>query len=124
MQLAPMLSVRGGKEAVAFYAAAFGATATIHAEDGDGRVVAELRAGEAHFWLADESPENGNFAPPSLDGSTTRMILTVDDPDTVFDQAIAAGATSVWPVADAYGWRIGRIADPFGHHWEIGRPLS
>lgn len=51
------------------------------------------------------------------------MILTVDDPAAVFAQAIAGGATSVWPVADAYGWRVGRIADPFGHHWEIGHPL-
>lgn len=123
MKLAPMLSVRDGKAALAFYAEAFGTEATIHAEDDDGRIVAELRAGEAHFWVADESPENANFAPPSLDGSTARMILTVDDPDTVFAQAIAAGAETVWPVADAYGWRIGRIADPFGHHWEIGRPL-
>jgi PhnB protein len=123
MKLAPMLSVRNGKEAVAYYAAAFGASAIIHAEDGEGRIVAELAAGEAHFWAADESPENGNFAPPSLSGSTTRMILTVEDPDAVFAQAIAAGGTEVWPVADAYGWRIGRIADPFGHHWEIGRPL-
>lgn len=123
MKLAPMLSVRDGKAALDFYAAAFGASAVIHAEDSDGRVVAELTAGEARFWVADESPESANFAPPSLGGSTTRMILTVDDPDATFAQAIAAGGTEVWPVANAYGWRIGRIADPFGHHWEIGRPL-
>lgn len=123
MKLAPMLSVRDGKAAVAFYAAAFGSTAVIHAEDDDGRVVAELRAGDAHFWLADESADNGNFAPPTVGGSTTRMILTVEDPDAVFARAVAAGAASVWPVGDAYGWRLGRVADPFGHHWEIGRPL-
>lgn len=123
MQLAPMLSVRNGKDAVAFYAAAFGASAVIHAEDAAGRVVAELSAGEAHFWVADESPENSNFAPPSIGGSGARMILTVDDPDTVLDAAVAAGATVVWPVAEAYGWRLGRIEDPFGHHWEVGRRL-
>ena len=123
MKLAPMLSVRDGKAAVAFYAAAFGATAIVHAEDDEGRVVAELRAGEATFWLADESPDNANYAPPSLGGSTTRMILTVEDPDKLFAQAVAAGASSVWPVGNAYGWRLGRVADPFGHHWEIGRPL-
>jgi PhnB protein len=123
MKLTPMLSVRNGKAALAFYAAAFGATAVIHAEDDDGRVVAELQAGDAQFWLADESPDNGNFAPPTVGGSTTRMILTVDDPDTVFAQAVAAGAASVWPVGEGYGWRLGRVVDPFGHHWEIGRPL-
>jgi PhnB protein len=52
------------------------------------------------------------------------MILTVDDPDAVFAQAVAAGATQIAPVSDAYGWRIGRIADPSGHHWEIGKPLA
>ena len=123
MKLAPMLSVRNGKAALAFYAAAFGASATIHAEDGDGRIVAELTAGDAHFWVADESPGNGNFAPPSLGGSAARMILSVGDPDSVVAAALAAGATLIWPVADRYGWRLGRIEDPFGHHWEIGRLL-
>jgi PhnB protein len=52
------------------------------------------------------------------------MILTVDDPDAVFEQAIAAGATEVFAVFEDHGWRIGRVADPFGHHWEIGKPLG
>jgi PhnB protein len=53
------------------------------------------------------------------------MILVVADPDAMFDRAIAAGAASISPVMDEdYGWRIGRVVDPFGHHWEIGKPLS
>ena len=100
--LAPMLSVRGGKQAVAFYGAAFGA---------------------AEFWVADESPEHANFSPETLGGGSVRMVLTLDDPDAVFAQAVAAGATVVWPVQDQHGWRLGRLADPFGHHWEIGKPL-
>jgi PhnB protein len=52
------------------------------------------------------------------------MILSVDDPDSVFASAVAAGATEVAPVSEDYGWRIGRIADPSGHHWEIGRRLA
>jgi PhnB protein len=52
------------------------------------------------------------------------MVLTVEDPDAVFARAIAAGATVVSPVSDqSYGWRVGRLVDPFGHHWEIGKPL-
>jgi PhnB protein len=51
------------------------------------------------------------------------MILTVEDPESVFRQAVAAGATEIAPVADEHGWRIGRLADPFGHHWEVGKPL-
>jgi PhnB protein len=53
-----------------------------------------------------------------------RMLLWVDEPDAAIERAVAAGATLVYPAADGHGWRLGRIADPFGHHWEIGRPLG
>jgi PhnB protein len=53
------------------------------------------------------------------------MVMVVDDPDAIFARAVKAGATQVWPVADQeYGWRVGRVVDPFGHHWEIGKPLQ
>ncbi len=52
------------------------------------------------------------------------MILSVDDPDAVFEQAVAAGATSVAPVQEQYGWRTGRITDPFGHNWELSKQLT
>jgi PhnB protein len=51
------------------------------------------------------------------------MLLVVDDPDATVSQALAAGATLIAPVSEAHRWRLGRIRDPFGHHWEIGRPL-
>jgi len=51
------------------------------------------------------------------------MVLTVDDPDAAFQKAVSAGATVVVNMTNDYGWRIGRIVDPFGHHWEIGMPL-
>jgi PhnB protein len=88
-------------------------------------VIARLSAGAAEFWVADEAPEHLNFSPESLGGGSVRMLMTVDEPDAVVQKAVAAGATVVWPVDDqSYGWRVGRIMDPFGHHWEIGRPLS
>ena len=122
--LAPLLSVRGGAKAVGVYKAAFGATEILKLESPDGAVVAQLALGPSEFWVADESPEHKNFSPESLGGATTRMVLTVDDPDAVYAQALAAGAAEVWPVQDQdYGWRVGRVADPFGHHWEIGKPL-
>jgi PhnB protein len=77
--------------------------------------------GATSFWVADESPEHLNFSPESLGGGTARMLLVVADPDAVVARALAAGATEVRAVADEHGWRMGRIADPFGHHWEIGR---
>ena len=123
--LAPLLSVRNGTGAIDFYKAAFGVEELFRVDDGNGSVVARLSVDGAEFWLADESPEHFNFSPESLGGGSVRMVLTVDDPDSVFGRAIAAGASVVWPVNDQeYGWRVGRIQDPFGHHWEIGKPLG
>jgi PhnB protein len=123
--VAPMLSVRNGAKAVDFYKAAFGATELFRIESPDGDVVAQLAVGGSDFWVADESPENKNFSPESLGGATTRLVLTVDNPDAVFETTVAAGGKEVWPVADQpYGWRVGRVVDPFGHHWEIGKPLG
>ena len=118
-----MLSVRGGAKAVEFYKAAFGAGELFRIDAEDGAVVARLSAGGAEFWVADESPEHFNFSPESLGGGTVRMVMIVEDPDAAFERAVTAGATVVWPVGNQYGWRLGRIVDPFGHHWEIGKPL-
>ena len=120
----PMLSVRNGARAVEFYKSAFGAVEVYRVEDPAGSVVSRLSVDGAEFWLSDESPEHGNFSPESLGGGTVRMILTVPDPDVMFARAVAAGATQVVAVKDDYGWRLGRVVDPFGHHWEIGRPLG
>jgi len=122
--IAPMLSVRNGARAVEFYKAAFGAVEVYRIEAPDGAVVSRLSVEGAEFWLADESPEHSNFSPESLGGGTVRMILTVPDPDAMFAQALAAGAQQVSAVEEAYGWRVGRVVDPFGHHWEIGHPLE
>jgi PhnB protein len=117
-----MLSVRRGAKAVEFYKTAFGAVETFRINSDSGEVVARLSVGAGEFWVADESPEHKNFSPESLGGGTVRMVMTVEDPDGAFKRAVAAGATVVWPVSNQYGWRLGRIVDPFGHHWEIGKP--
>src|SRR6476646_4341694 len=113
--IAPMLSVRNGARAVEFYKSAFAAIEIYRIEDPGGAVVSRLSVGGAEFWLSDESLEHGNFSPESLGGGTVRMVLTVPDPDAVFAQALAAGAQAVVAVEDAYGWRVGRVVDPFGH---------
>ena len=122
--IAPMLSVRSGAKAIEFYKTAFGARELFRIDSEGGEVVARLSVGEAEFWVADESPEHFNFSPESLGGGSVRMVMTVEDPDAAFERAVAAGATVVWPVGNQYGWRLGRIVDPFGHHWEIGKELS
>jgi PhnB protein len=122
--IAPLLSVRRGAEAVDFYKAAFGAGELFRVDAPDGAVVARLAVDGAEFWVADESPEHLNFSPETLNGGTVRMVMIVEDPDAAFARAVAAGAKLVWPVHDEYGWRLGRVVDPYGHHWEIGKPLE
>lgn len=119
-----MLSVRRGADAVEFYKSAFGANVRYRIDAPDGAIVARLSIDGAEFWVADESPEHKNFSPETLGGGTVRMVVIVDDPDAVFSKAVAAGAAVVWPVGKQHEWRVGRIVDPFGHHWEIGKPVS
>jgi PhnB protein len=125
-QVLAQLSVRRGREAVEFYKDAFGAV-EVYRVGGDSRneaVVSQLSVGDsANFWVADESPEHFNFSPDTVGGGTVRMLLIVDDPDAAIERAVTAGASLVRPAAEEHGWRLGRIADPFGHHWEIGKPL-
>jgi len=120
--IAPWLSVRRSGAAVDFYKAAFGAI-EVYRTEADG-VIARLSIEGAEFWVGDESPEHGNFSPESLRGSSVRIILTVADPNAVYARALAAGASEVYPVSEGHGWRVGRVLDPFGHHWEIARPLA
>jgi PhnB protein len=121
--LAPWLSVRNSAKAVEFYKSAFGASEAFRLDAPDGSVVARLSVDGAEFWVGDESPEHRNFSPESLGGGTVRMVLTVPDPDAMFARAVAAGASKVHEVLEGHGWRVGRVVDPYGHHWEIGRPV-
>jgi len=120
------LSVRRGRAAVEFYKAAFGAVEVyrVGGTDDHPDVVSQLSLGDASFWVSDESPADANFSPESVGGSTARLLLIVDDPDAALERAKAAGAREVYPVGEEHGWRLGRIEDPFGHHWEIGKPLT
>src|SRR5579863_30943 len=118
--IAPWLTVRNGQQALRFYQQAFGAKVVYRLEDPDAGVVARLSVDGAEFWISDG--EVGESA--SLGGGSVRMILTVPDPDTLFAQALAAGASEIFPVGEEHGWRLGRLADPFGLHWEIGHPLA
>jgi PhnB protein len=119
----PELWVDAPNQAIEFYEAAFGATVLHRVGDGDD-VVAQLGVGEAAFWVAGTSATMKRASPRAIDGATSRTLLEVDDPDDVARKAIAAGAEELSPTQDEHGWRIGRIVDPFGHEWEIGRPLG
>ncbi len=118
--IAPWLSVPDATEALAYYAEAFGAIELERLVDDGGMVqVARLEIEGAEFWVQTD-PESSHDAHGT---GRVRMIITVDDPDAVYTRAIAAGATEVAPVYESHGWRIGRVVDPCGHDWEIGRRL-
>jgi PhnB protein len=123
--VSPELSVRRGREAVEFYKAAFGAVEIyrVGGTEQHQEVVAQLSVGNASFWVSDESPPNEHFSPESLGGTTVRVLLVVQDPHSVVDRAVALGAREVAQVEEGHGWLLGRIEDPFGHHWEIGKPV-
>jgi PhnB protein len=125
VSVSPELSVRRGRDAVEFYKAAFGAVEVyrVGGTEEQGDVVSQLAVGNTSFWVSDESPANKSFSPESLGGSTVRLLLVVEDPRSVVERAVVLGATEVAPVEEAHRSLLGRIEDPFGHHWEIGKPL-
>jgi PhnB protein len=122
--IAPWLSIRNGARAVEFYKAAFGAVESHHLEDPTGAVVAKLSVNGAVFWVSGDSPGAVNNSPESVGGGTVRIVLIVPDPDAAFARALKAGASEIFPVGEEHGWRLGRVVDPFGLHWEIGHELD
>jgi len=121
LSIAPWLSVPDGRAALEFYTAAFGAVELERLEDEAGHVVvAQLSLGKARFWLQMDVAST----PAALGGISVRMIVTVNDPDHVFERAVANGATTLASMHDDHGWRSGRVSDPFGHQWEFAKPLG
>lgn len=119
----PELWIDRASAAVAFYEEAFGAVVLHRVGDGDD-IVVQLAVGDARFWVAAADASAHRFSPRAIDGATGRTLLIVDDPAAFLRRAVEAGAAEAAPVEDEHGWRIGRAVDPFGHEWEIGRPLG
>lgn len=121
--LQPELWVDHASTAVAFYEAAFGAK-IVHCVGEDDDIVAQLSVDGAAFWVTAASPSMRRLSPNAIGATTGRTLLVVDDPDERVAQAVAAGAKQVSAVANEHGWRLARIVDPFGHEWEVGKPLA
>ena len=124
-EIQPQLWVTEGPAAVAFYERALGATVEhLVSGPGDHDVVAQLAVGAARFWVSNASETMGRLSPAAIGGATARFLLVVEEPEAVMASAVAAGATETGSVGDEHGWRLGRFVDPFGHEWEVGRPLG
>lgn len=122
----PYLVVRGASAALEFYKQAFGAQEQLRIDGPDGKIGhAEIKIGDSHIMLADESPEMGHKGPQTLGGSPIGIMLYMENVDAVMEQAVKAGAKVTRPVADQfYGDRIGGIEDPFGHQWHIATHIE
>lgn len=117
----PYLIIEGAADAIEFYKQAFGATELFRFPSPDGKIGhAEMKIGDSPIMLADAYHDMGYKGPKSLGGSPVSLMIYVEDVDTVFSQAVAAGATVKEAVSDKfYGDRLGTLVDPFGHVWHI-----
>ncbi len=117
----PYLIVSDAASAIEFYKSAFGASELMRLPGPGGKVMhAEVKIGDSPVMLADEFPEMGMRSASTMGGSPVSICLYVEDVDTCFAQAIAAGAKEKRPVQDQfYGDRTGTLEDPFGHQWTI-----
>ena len=125
MPITAHIVVQGAEGAVEFYRDAFAAEEVSRIPIPDGRLMSvQLRIGDAVLHVADEFPEMGVLAPPSVGGTPVVLALDVADAEAVFAQAIAAGAVVRQPLADMFwGDLHGQLDDPFGHRWNIAQHL-
>ena len=124
VELTPFLTVKEARAVVEFYKKAIGAIEISRQSAPTGQFIIEMAIDGQRFYAVDENPPAFNVSPKTLGGTSVRMSLIVDDPDAVADRAVAAGGKVIFAVADQpYGMRQGRISDPEGHHWLIGKPL-
>lgn len=119
ISFAPQLHIGSAVRDIDFYTKAFGAIEARRWINEDGSVhVAELRIGEAIFYLHEEKPEAGAVTPGKYGAITCTVALFVPDVDVMMESAIAAGAIELSAARNyEYGYRQGKIEDPFGHHW-------
>ena len=115
----PYLVVGDAARAIDFYKKAFGATELVRMGGPEGKIGhAEIKIGDSMIMLSDELM--GNRSPQALGGSPVSIFLYVDDVDSVFNQAVNAGAKGDMPPTDMFwGDRFGKLTDPFGHLWAV-----
>jgi PhnB protein len=120
-RVTPYLVVDGAADAIEFYKSILGATERMRMPGPDGRIGhAELQIGDSMIMLADENPDMGVRGPTSIGGTPVTLHVYIEDVDSVFERAIAAGATEQRAVEDRfYGDRSGQFEDPWGHRWDV-----
>ena len=123
--IAVHMVAREAARAAAWYVDVLGAAERGRIAVPDGRYMQiELWFGESQVMLSDEFVELGVVSPVTLEGTPVVLHLTVDDVDSVWERALAAGAIVRQPLADqVWGERYGQFTDPFGHRWGLAQHL-
>ena len=116
--LTPYMVVKGAPEVLEFARLAFGAQEMIRVTRADGNIMhAEFRVGDSMIEIGEASEQ---FPP-----LPATVHLKVDDVDAVYERALQAGGTSLYPPTDQdYGERDCGVKDPGGNHWYIGSPRA
>lgn len=121
----PSLTCRDAAKAIDFYKKAFGAQELMRMPSPDGKIShAEIKIGDSVVFINDEFPGRTAAPEPTATPSNS-LFLYVEDVDTVFNQAVTAGAKSTMPLQDMFwGDRFGNLLDPFGHHWGLATHIE
>jgi uncharacterized glyoxalase superfamily protein PhnB len=124
MTVLPRLVISGADAAIDFYVRALGAEVTSRYTGPDGSVVnADLRIGASVLTLKDE--DDVDRSATSYGGSPVILMLVVSDADAVAAAMEQAGARMIFPVSDmSYGYRQGRLEDPFGFQWLLSQDIE
>jgi PhnB protein len=124
--ITPYLVLSDASRAIEFYRQAFDAKEIMRMNAPGGKIGhAELKIGDSMLMLSDEMPGTGNRSPQSLGGSPVSMFLYVENVDSVFNQAVKAGAKGDMTPQDMFwGDRFGKLTDPFGHSWALATHIE
>ena len=119
--VSPYLIVDGAARAIDFYTEVFGAKERGRMPGPDGTIAhAEVQIGDSVVMLSDPFPQSTVRPPKELGGTSAAAFVYVEDVDAVVQRAVDAGATLTKPVDDMFwGDRYGKVADPFGHEWQV-----
>jgi PhnB protein len=112
------LHPHGAPQLIDFLKRAFGAEEAFRAQAPDGTVVhARIRIGES---VVEMGEAHGPYQP-----MPTVYHLYVDDTDTVYRRAVAAGAVALAePTDQPWGYRNAGVRDPAGNQWWINAPTK
>lgn len=118
----PSLTYDDARAAIDWLCRAFGFTSRLIVPGPDSRIEhSELTLGAAVVMVSSPKPEMGRVGQKGLPGVSQALSIRVDDPDTHYRQAKAAGAAIIRDLRDEdYGSRGYMARDPEGHVWYFG----